>query len=226
MKKVILLSLALSIFLTWCTLPTEKDDKTETPYSNGSIKNVSSFNLSWKNKEKSVSLYGNILSGINISWKYSGIKNSWNTLYYDNIFAIILLESSQERSYEANYSPIVNKYTERLWIENSENNSISIRNHSIDRIKSLQWKDSLDKELCTPHYEEWINYKPKTIEKILWNKKIYITYATFNVSGPDMEPFKNYQAEICFVQNDRIYTITIGDNKKYRKDIVEAFKFL
>jgi hypothetical protein len=41
-----------------------------------------------------------------------------------------------------------------------------------------------------------------------------------------MEPFKNYQAEICFVQNDKIYTITIGDTKKYRKDIVEAFKFL
>ena len=96
-----------------------------------------------------------------------------------------------------------------------------------NQVLSIKWPDHLlDKELCTPHYEEWINYQPKTIEKSLWDKKIYITYATFDVSGPNMEPFKNYQAEICFVQNDRIYTITIGDTKKYRKDIVASFKFL
>lgn len=126
---------------------------------------------------------------------------SWDSLYYKNIYSITT-------------------NTILTWFLNTNE-------MTKNQVLSIKWPDHLlDKELCTPHYEEWINYQPKTIEKSLWDKKIYITYATFDVSGPDMEPFKNYQAEICFVQNDKIYTITIGDTKKYRKDIVEAFKFL
>lgn len=176
-------------------------------------------------KSQDISLNWTITSWINISWTYSTISNSWEELNYNNKFIINFLENSTKRSYNVTYSPIYSWYTERLWIENNKH-SLSIKSHNLLDIKNMRWSNPLDKGLCTPHYEEWINYKPKTIEKTLWDKKIYITYATFDVSAPDTLPFKNYQAEICFVQDDKIYTITIGDTKQYRKDIVESFRFL
>jgi len=226
MKRFVLLFLGLSVFLAWCSVSTPKDNIIETSYTGGSIQDNSSLGLSWDNKKEDISLHGNVFSGINISWQYSNITNSWDILYYDNIFTIALLEDSTQRSYDVTYSPIASSYIERLWIDNSKDILISIESHNIDDIKWLQWRELSEKELCIPHYEEWIRYQPKTIEKVLWDKKIYITYATFDVSGPDMEPFKNYQSEICFVQDDRIYTITIWDTRDYRKDIVESFRFL
>lgn len=129
----------------------------------------------------------------------SHIVQSWDIFYYYNIFA---LRKVIEPSY------------------------VNTRVIYANNVKEFKWELISDKEFCTPSYQEWINYQPKITEKVLWSKKIYITYAVFDVSAPDMDPFKNYQAEICFVKDDRVYTISISDQKKYRKDIVESFRFL
>lgn len=222
-KKLLIIVMFYSIILlSWCNLnqPVEKNiikltgnQKTDTI-------------LSWDTRKQDISIYGDISSGIDISWQYSSIKSSWDVLYYDNIFNIRLFQDAQKRLYDVTYFPIVTWYSEWLWINDLKDNSISIKSHSIIDIISLQWENLNIQDLCMPHYEEWIHYQPKTIEKTIWEKKIYITYSTFDVSGPDMKPFKNYQAEICFVENDRIYTISIGDIKNYRKDIVDSFNFI
>jgi hypothetical protein len=223
MKKILLLIIIFYgvTLLSWCKPHQSVENKIYLT-GNQKINTV----LSWENEKKDISFNWSISSGIKILWPYSNIINSWNILYYNNIFNISLFQDSGNRLYYVTYSPIASGYTEALLINNLKDNSISIKSHSINDIISFQWKNLTMQEICTPYYEEWIRYQPETTEKIIWSKKIYLTYATFDVSGPDMEPFKNFQAEICFVQEDRVYNIFIGDIKSYRKDIVDSFNFI
>lgn len=251
MKYLLLLILLFSVvILNWCSYDKQKEKRympvpeagknsflLQDKEQESQPKDISLNWLisSWNNiEEDNLPIYKEwiIWSFDKILWKHNTLLQSWNTFQYWEKYSFNNLNMYHKWNYNLHYMSELSWYykswyQERFTILNDDlSKNINIAEITRSYLYYVKPSNSSDKELCTPSYEEWINYKPKTIEKTLWGKKIYITYATFSVSAPDTKPFKNYQAEICFVQDDKIYTITIGDTKQYRKDIVESFRFL
>lgn len=156
------------------------------------------------------------ISGHTVFWKDRNIVISSGYLTYDNTFVIELPQNITKRAYN-------NDSTE--WFSLSEDKNINFITYTA--WNTGWWRSEMTiREICTPDYQEWINYKPQTNKIMQDDKEYFITYAIFDISGPDAPPAKNYQAEICFVQNGLRYTLSIGSSKAYRKDIVKSFHFL
>ena len=216
MKYQFLILILTSLMMWWCNQ--NENYKDNYKFSSGSQQSIV---LKEKSQPKDVFLNWLVISWINISWWYSNISNSWEQLLYDDVFTMQLLENSKKRIYTVTFTPWMSWYGERLWIE-TKLDAITISNGFMDTNKKSI------KEICTPIYEEWINYKPKTLELKKWNQIYYLTYARFTLDRFEAsEPQKyNYQSEICFVKNNKKYKITIGDPTHYRKDIVDSLTFL
>lgn len=206
--KYILFLFVLCCFLSWCSW--EKKELTVVPVNTWSL----TQDASKKIEEDPFSQWA--ISGYTIFWKNKHVAISSGYLTYGNTFAVMIPKEFVHWEYN-------NASVERFSVMDSGDKDFITFNAD----STGWWRSEMSvKEICTPDYQEWINYKPKTIEKHIWDKAIYITYATFSLSSPDTPPWKNYQAEICFVDNGLMYTLLIWNAKKYRKDIVDSFTFL
>lgn len=202
-------------------------------------KHIDLNNMSWLNNtnyqtgsvqeedtKKNIYITGSIDSWFNISWQYISIISSWNNILYDQTFKLDV-SKSLTRNYKLTHSPLYSWHAQWLQIH-GQVSDIIISHLFLSDVASIHNEYLSEIKLCTPSYEEWIRYKPKTHTLTQWNQTYYLTYAKFRLDQFERtDPIEyNYQSEICFIKNDKIYYITISNPTHYRKDIVESLKFL
>ena len=160
--------------------------------------------------------------------EYNTLIKSWNTMNYNNIFKINIPEYISQWSYELRYLIGYQNKQDGLWYWEKFTLGDSNWNFIISISESTYHKDwnISEKEHCMPEYQEWTRSQPETKMYTQDEQNYYITYATFNIDAPDTVSSKNYQSELCFIKNDKIYHLTVWNSEKYRKDIVEWIKFI
>jgi len=165
-----------------------------------------------------------------IEWKYNAVIRSWNTIQYGNHIIMNVPQDFSVWMYDLRYKQDFSwnnqsDYWERFTMRDyKRKNSLNLSESNI--LYYNYWSGISIQEICTPDYQEWINHKPKTLELKKWNQIYYLTYAIFDITAPDTVPSKNYNADICFVKNNKIYHISIGNPTQYRKDIIDSLTFL
>jgi hypothetical protein len=217
MKYIFSIIFIVSLILWWCNNTKDIIKKEDVIiWSWVTSWWVSEINSMWWDKIITWTLSSGLVIS-NSSWT---ILLSWNILFYRNIFSFSLKKDIYTDWTYALLDRIGNSWqVEQLRINDIAYYWMNIYSNDFDQIQSIQ-------EICTPDYQEWINYKPKTVELKKWYQTYYLTYAVFDIAAPDTVPSKNYNADICFVKNNKIYHISIDSPTQHRKDIVDSLTFL
>lgn len=221
MKKVIFL---LSILLlTWCAL----DNKKWVVEENVSDVSV----ISWEQDSPIIDPYpsyndGGALLSWEFSWsgKYSTLLLSGWILNYDNIFTLQINGNDYNHwDYSASQNLLSWTYKEAWYI-----NSINQQRHNTINIEKpvSSWSyvvgaSASNEEKCSVFSDEWwlVTKKPIRYEN---NGQIYYAIE---------EEFRwiqinNYQITLCFVKDDIVYHVVIGNSDGYKNDIKNSLRFL
>ena len=163
---------------------------------------------SWNNNEKiDITLHWIIASWINIP--SNNIYVSGNRLIYNNIFSINIPEEwLSQRDF-------FNMYWDTLNITDGDLKSLQINKYTLSQNNK-----------CDYNFEEWVKKITKSIKTINW-VKFNLANALFEISWPDIvKPINSWQSFLCFMDGENIYKITVSDDKQFRTDIINSFKFL
>ena len=153
-----------------------------------------------------------------IPWLYWNIIFSGRNIIYGSWFSFLWPSADSERSYTRTY----------VWPEKKYRESISFMNwnsHEYGEVTALPQLFHSENESDRDKLLEWLcgkndDMNPITKEeyKAIGTGKIYIAYRDNGGMGQKT-------IIICFMRKNNWYKLEWTD-KKYRKDIVESFKFL
>ncbi len=159
------------------------------------------------NEKIDITLHWIIASWINIP--SNNIYVSGNRLIYNNIFSINIPEEwLSQRDF-------FNMYWDTLNITDGDLKSLQINKYTLSQNNK-----------CDYNFEEWVKKITKSIKTINW-VKFNLANALFEISWPDIvKPINSWQSFLCFMDGENIYKITVSDDKQFRTDIINSFKFL
>ena len=219
MKNFLIISMILSaIVLPWCNKSNTVSPSLISSWiqNNSSISNTSS----WTQKDISpTTLTGNVASwAILTGESYTAILTG-NSLIYNNLFHVtipknLLVWTNENQSYEIFRLDFSKDFALDTWSQWS---------FQVFVIAVVGWrKDINDEAKCTQwKYDEWVLTKKTTKTIIQW-KPVYITLSDFSYMHR-----KWSQWDLCFVDNNIMYTISLGSyTKQYIQKILNSFQFL
>ncbi|MCX6822915.1 MAG: hypothetical protein NTX91_02865 [candidate division SR1 bacterium] len=219
MKKFLIITIILSaIVLHGCN----KSNTVSPSLVSSGLQNNSSISDTSSGTQNDIlptALTGNVVSGAILSGESYTVILTGHSLVYKHLFHItipknLLVWTNEYQSYEIFRLDFSKDFTPAAWFQGYFKVFVE---------PVVGWrKDINDQAKCTQgKYDEGVLAK-KTTKIMIQGKPIYIT-----ISDSSFMQRKRSQGDLCFVENNIIYTVSVGSyDKPYIQKILNSFQFL